>query len=150
MAFSAMLITGALGQPWVGKISDRAGRRPVVVLGTLTAAMAMTLLIFQPSLWIMLSAMFVAVAALDVIRAAILAGAVDLAGHNEGSTLGLAFIMMDGIGALGAVLAGIAAGFSWPHMFGLAAALSLCASALATVTVFGLGGFRHYRSRQAH
>lgn len=137
IAFSTMLIVGAVAQPWVGKISDVAGRRPVVVFGNLTAALAITLMVFQPSLWTMIAAMMVAVAALDVIRAAILAGAVDHAGHSEGSTLGLAFILMDGIGALGAVLAGIAAGFSWPHMFGLAAALSLSAAALGFVTVFG-------------
>lgn len=137
MAFSAMLIVGALAQPWVGKISDIAGRRPVVVFGTLTAALAIGLLVFQPSLWAMIAAMMVAVAALDAIRAAVLAGAVDHAGHSEGSTLGLAFVLMDGVGALGAVLAGIAAGFSWPHMFGLAAAFSLGAAALGFVTVFG-------------
>jgi FSR family fosmidomycin resistance protein-like MFS transporter len=136
IAFSTMLIVGALAQPWVGKISDIVGRRPVVVFGTLTAALASALLVFQPSLWVMIAAMMVAVAALDAIRAAILAGAVDHTGHSEGTTLGLAFVLLDGIGALGAVLAGIAAGFSWPHMFGLAAAFSLGAAALGFVTVF--------------
>ncbi len=137
IAFSAMLIIGALAQPWVGKLSDIAGRRPVVVFGNLTAAVAAALLVFQPSLWVMIAAMIVAVAALDAIRAAVLAGAVDHTGRNEGTTLGLAFMLLDGIGAFGAVLAGIAAGFSWPHMFGLAAAFSLGAAALGFVTVFG-------------
>ncbi len=137
IAFSTMLIVGALAQPWVGKISDIAGRRPVVVFGNLTAALAIALLVFQPSLWVMIAAMVVAVAALDAIRAAILAGTVDHTGHSEGTTLGLAFVLLDGIGALGAVLAGIAAGVSWPHMFGLAAAFSLGAGALGFVTVFG-------------
>ncbi len=136
IAFSTMLIVGALAQPWVGKVSDIAGRRPVVVLGNLTAALASVLLVFQPSLWVMIAAMMVAVAALDAIRAAILAAAVDHTGHSEGTTLGLAFALLDGIGALGAVLAGIAAGFSWPHMFGLAAAFALGAAALGFVTVF--------------
>ncbi len=136
IAFSTMLIVGALAQPWVGKISDIAGRRPVVVLGNLTAALASALLVFQPSLWVMIAAMVVAVGAMDAIRAAILAGAVDHTDHSEGTTLGLAFVVMDGIGALGAVLAGMAAGFSWPHMFGLAAAFSLGAGALGSVTVF--------------
>ena len=136
IAFSAMLIVGALAQPWVGKISDIVGRRPIVVFGNLMAALASALLVLQPSLWVMIAAMMVAVAALDAIRAAILAGAVDHSGHSEGSTLGLAFVLMDGIGALGAVLAGIAAGFSWPHMFGLAASFSLGAAALGLVTVF--------------
>lgn len=137
VAFSAMLIVGALAQPWVGKLSDIAGRRPVVVFGNLAAALAAMLMVFQPPLWIMIAAMMLAVAALTAIRAAILAGAIDHVGHSEGSTLGFAFALMDGIGALGAVLAGIAAGFAWPYMFGLAAGFSLGAAALGFVTVFG-------------
>ncbi|MEM7123200.1 MAG: MFS transporter [Pseudomonadota bacterium] len=137
IAFSAMLIVGTVAQPWVGKISDIVGHRPVIVVGNLTAALAIGLLVFQPSLWVMLAAMIIAVAALDAIRAAVLAGAVDHAGRSEGTTLGLAFALLDGIGALGAVLAGIAAGFSWPHMFVLAAALSLSAAALCAFMVFG-------------
>lgn len=136
IAFSAMLILGAVAQPWVGKLSDIVGRRPIIVLGNLTAALAGVLLVLQPSLWIIIAALMVAVAALDAIRAAILAGAVDHTGHSEGSTLGLAFVLMDGVGAFGALLAGVAAGFSWPHMFGLAAALSLGAAAIGFVTVF--------------
>ncbi len=137
IAFSAMLIVGALAQPWTGKLSDIAGRRPVVVFGNLAAALAALLMIFEPPLWIMLAAMLLAVAALTAIRAAILAGAIDHVGHSEGSTLGFAFALMDGIGALGAVLAGIAAGLAWPYMFGLAAGFSLGAAALGFVTVFG-------------
>ncbi len=136
IAFSSMLIVGALAQPYVGKISDVIGRRPIVMIGNLMATLASTLLVFQPSLWVMIAAMMVAFAALYAIRAAILAGAVDHTGHSEGATLGLAFVLMDGIGALGAVLAGIAAGFSWPHMFGLAAAFSFGAAALSFTTVF--------------
>ena len=136
IAFSAMLILGALAQPWVGTVSDAVGRRPVVVLGMVMAALACSILVFQPTLWGMIAAMVAAVAALDAIRAAVLAGAVDHTGHSEGATLGLAFVLLDGVGALGAVLAGIAAGFSWPHMFALAAALALGAAGLGAITVF--------------
>ena len=111
VTFSALLIAGALVQPSVGKISDIAGRRPVLVAGNLTAGFASALLIFQPSFWFTIAAMAVAVAAMDAIRATMLAAAVDHADHREGTTLGLAFALMDGVGALGSVLAGIAAGF---------------------------------------
>lgn len=136
ITFSALLVVGALAQPWVGKISDIAGRRPVLVIGNLTAGLASAMLVIQPSFWIMIAAMTIAVAALDAIRAAMLAAAVDHTDGREGTTLGLAFVLLDGIGALGAVLAGVAAGFSWPHMFGLAAAFSLGAAALGFITVF--------------
>jgi FSR family fosmidomycin resistance protein-like MFS transporter len=137
ITFSTLLVVGALAQPWVGKISDIAGRRPVLVFGNLTAGLASTMLIFRPSLWIMIAAMAVAVAAMDAIRAAMLAAAVDHTDHREGTTLGFAYVLMDGIGALGSVLAGLAAGLSWPHMFGLAAVFSFGAAALGFVTVFG-------------
>jgi len=137
IAFSAMLIFGAIAQPWIGKISDIFGRRPVVVFGNLAAAIAGVVLLIEPNLWVVVAAMIVAVATLAAIRAAILAGAVDHTGHSEGTTLGLAFVLMDGIGALGAVLAGMAAELSWSHMFGLAAVFSLGAATLGFMTVFG-------------
>lgn len=56
---------------------------------------------------------------------------------NPAAALGFAFALMDDIGALGAMLAGTAAGFAWPYMFGLAVAFSLGAAALGFVTVFG-------------
>jgi len=139
ITFSALLVIGAFAQPGVGKISDILGRRPVLVCGNLVAGLASAALVLEPSLWLMIVAMTLAVAAVDAIRATMLAAAVDHADHREGTTLGLAFVLMDGVGALGAVLAGLAAGLSWPHMFALAAAFSLAAAALGSITVFGGG-----------
>jgi uncharacterized protein YjiS (DUF1127 family) len=102
-----------------------------------SAALASAALILQPSFWAMIAAMAIAVAALDAIRAPMLAAAIDHTDHRQGTTLGFAFVLMEGVGALGALLAGLAAGVSWPHMFGLAAILALGASALAFTTRFG-------------
>ncbi len=129
--FAALLISGALAQPWVGRISDKAGRRPVLVIGNATAGLAVAVLIFDPAFWVMIALMAVGIAAMDSIRAAMLATAVDHTENSESTTLGLAFVLMDGIGAAGAVLAGIAAGISWQHMFGLAALFSFGAAALS-------------------
>lgn len=146
IAFSTMLIFGALAQPWAGKLSDHVGRRPVVVCGNLMAALACAVLIFEPFLWLMVAAMIVAVASMSAIRAAILASAIDYTDKSEGTTLGLAFVLMDGVGALGAVLAGIAAGASWALMFALAGSFSLAAATLAFVTTFGRSRTRPHDS----
>jgi len=135
--FATLLITGALAQPWVGRFSDRIGRRPVLVIGNLTAGLAVAALTLDSRFWAMIAFMAVGFAALDSIRAAMLAAAVDHTGHSESTTLGLAFVLMDGIGASGAVLAGVAAGFSWQHMFGLAAVFSFGAAALSAMPGFG-------------
>lgn len=135
--FAAVLITGAIIQPWVGGLSDTVGRRPFLVIGNTTAAVAITTLVFEPSFWLMIAAMAVAVAALDSIRAAMLATAVDHTDSKEGTTLGLTFVLMEGVGAFGAVLAGIAAGISWPYMFGVAAAFSFGSAGLSARFVGG-------------
>ena len=44
-------------------------------------------------------------------------------GSREGTTLGFAFTLMDGIGAFGALLAGWAAGIQFSHAFLLAGIL---------------------------
>lgn len=129
--FAALLITGALAQPWVGALSDRAGRRPVLVIGNGIAALCVSLLAFDPPFWSVIPTMAISVASLDAIRAAMLASAVDHSERSEGTTLGLAFVLMDGVGAFGAVLAGIAAGVSWQVMFSLAAGFALTASILS-------------------
>jgi hypothetical protein len=64
----------------------------------------------------------------------VLAAAVDHAEEHEGKTLGLAFTLMDGVGALGALAAGVTAGFSWPHMFAMVGALALVTACLALRT----------------
>ena len=133
--FSALLVTGALAQPWVGWVSDIAGRRRVLATGNAVAGLAIATLVLEPSFWAMIAIMAVGVAALDSTRAAMLAAAVDHSDRSESTTLGLAFVLMDGIGAFGAVLAGIAAAISWPHMFGFAAALAFGAAALSVLTV---------------
>jgi MFS transporter, FSR family, fosmidomycin resistance protein len=131
LTFSALLVAGAVLQPSFGRMSDRIGRRPVLVLGNLLAALASAILVLEPSIGWTIAAITLSVAALDSIRSAMLAAAVDRSDHGESTTLGLAFVVMDGVGALGSVLAGAAAGISWAHMFALAAALSLGAAALS-------------------
>lgn len=85
----------------------------------------------------MIAAMAFGVASLDAVRAAMLAATVDHSGRNESTTLGFAFTLLDGIGAFGAVLAGIAAGISWGAMFGLSAGLAGSGAVLAISSLRG-------------
>ncbi len=127
MAFSAMLLVGALSQPLVGSISDRLGRRPIVIGGNLLSALAAGLvLIFKP-LAIVLGLLIIATSTLTAIRSVLLASAVEYAGSREATTLGLAFVVLDGVGALGALLAGAVGTLQLEYAFALAAVLSLMA-----------------------
>ncbi len=134
IAFAAIVLSGALAQPWVGSISDRIGRLPVLATGNGLAALAIGTLMFEPPFWIMIAMMTLGVASLDAVRPVILAAAVDHSDRSECTTLGFAFAILDGVGAFGAVLAGVAAGFSWGAMFGLSTALAVA------VTLLSVGG----------
>ncbi|MCE8458913.1 hypothetical protein LZ188_20740 [Rhodovulum sulfidophilum] len=95
------------------------------------AALCVAFLVLDPPFWLMIPIMAIGVASLDAIRAAMLASAVDLSERSEGTTLALAFVMMDGVGAFGAVSAGMPVGVAWQIMFALAATFALTAYVLS-------------------
>ena len=67
--------------------------------------------------------LLVGVGMLEGISSSVLAAAVEYTGSREGTTLGFAFTLMDGLGAFGALLAGWAAGIQFSHAFLLAGIL---------------------------
>ena len=135
--FAATIFFGALAQPHTGRLSDRLGRRPVIVLGNLLAAAgALSIWALGGSLIAALAGLGVAVLALTAIRAAHLAAAVDYARGREGTTLGLAFSLLDGVGALGAWLAGLAGNVELALAFLLAAGLAGTAGGLGLLSPF--------------
>jgi len=139
VAFAAMVIIGSVLQPVLGHASDRFGRKflLVAVLGTggafaVAASLSSTFVPF-------LVCLMVAVALLTGIRPVVLATAVEVSGERESTTLGMAFTLMDGIGAFGAVIAGIAGRHDLSHAFLLAGLLALVASAIAVRLPLGRG-----------
>ena len=132
IAFSAMIFLGAVVQPAMGRLSDRVGRKPVILIGNLAAALAaFAVWLFGAQTAVALAGFALAIMSLTAIRSAHLAAAVDYSGHREATTLGLTFALLDGVGALGAWLAGLAANFELALAFLLAAALSLAAGLIS-------------------
>ena len=137
VAFSAMIFLGAIVQPVMGRVSDGIGRKPVIVAGNLLAALAaFTVWLLGDQIAVALSGFAVAILSLTAIRSAHLAAAVDYSGNREATTLGLAFVLLDGVGALGAWLAGLAANVELPLAFLLAAVLSLVAAVISLPLAF--------------
>jgi FSR family fosmidomycin resistance protein-like MFS transporter len=131
IALSVMMLLGALAQPWMGKISDSVGRRPLIVLGNAIAAGAAFVAWLSSSFALTLVALGVALTVLVAIRSVLLAAAVDHAGGREGTSLGLTFAFMDGFAASAAVLAGLAGESDLANAFLLASGFSLLAFVLA-------------------
>jgi predicted MFS family arabinose efflux permease len=100
LAFSAMILLGAVMQPLTGRLSDAIGRKPVILAGNLTAGLAaLTVWLFGDQTAVALAGFALAIMSLTAIRSAHLAAAVDYSGHREATTLGFAFALLDGVGA---------------------------------------------------
>ncbi|MGI9462808.1 MAG: MFS transporter, partial [Aestuariivirgaceae bacterium] len=125
IAMAVMMLLGALAQPWMGKISDSIGRRPLMILGNgIAAGAAIVAWLSSNNLTLTLLALGVALTVLVAIRAVLLAAAVDHAGGREGTSLGLTFALMDGFAASAAVLAGLAGESDLANAFLLASGFS--------------------------
>ncbi len=134
IVLAVMMMLGAVAQPWMGSISDRIGRRPLVVVGNAIAAGAAFIAWMSTNFALTIVALGVALTVLVAIRAVLLATAVDHAGNREGTSLGLTFAFMDGFAASAAVLAGLAGESDLANAFLLASGFSLMAVILALTT----------------
>ncbi len=134
LIYSGTILVGALSQPMVGKISDVVGRYPVVVVGCSIAAGGAFLVVVADDLIATIIGLTMIIAALEGIRSAVLASAVDLSGRSEGTTLGTAFIILDGVGALGAFLAGWAGAIDLTHAFVLVGVLAVGSAVLTMIS----------------
>ncbi len=131
IAFAAMILAGALLQPVMGHISDTIGRRRVFAAALLAVAPLGFAMPFITSPWFAMLFLIVMIGALYGVRSVVLASAVDFAGKREGTTLGLAFVMMDSIGALGAFLGGWVGDADLTHAFALGAAFAVTSALTA-------------------
>ena len=125
IVFASAMLIGAIGQPWVGRFSDAKGRRGIFIVGSVIGVSAAMFAALPLSpIWISIS-LVLSVGILVAIRSAVLALAVDFAGQREATTLGFVFVLMDGVGAFGAMLAGIVGDFQLHYAFLLAAGFSI-------------------------
>jgi len=125
IVFASAMLIGAIGQPWVGRFSDAKGRRGVFIVGSVIGvSAAMFAALPLAPVWISIS-LVLSVGILVAIRSGVLALAVDFAGQREATTLGFVFVLMDGVGAFGAMLAGIVGNFQLHYAFLLAAGFSI-------------------------
>ncbi len=132
--FAAAMLAGSLLQPWIGRFSDTRDRYGVFIAGScagILLSLGAALLVSPP--WIIVS-LGGAMAILIAVRSGVLASAVDYASSRAATTLGFVFMLLDGVGALGALLAGWVAEVDLRYCFLLAAALSTTSVLLA----FGL------------
>jgi MFS family permease len=131
------VVTIALTKPIMGRVSDTAGRVPVIVGGLLLGAIATAAFAASPSLYTLAIAATVFGLSMSIVTASTSALVAD-ASHaaHFGSSLGVLSTIMDVGHSSGPVVAGFliaAVGYHW--MWGLVGAMLLVASALFAATL---------------
>jgi MFS family permease len=105
--FAGMLLGGALVSPFLGKIADQVSRKKVIMVSLGIAAISSATAAFASSGAIVILGLIIASSALNGVRPVLLALGIEISGQHESTTLGIMYAAMDGLGALGAVLAGL-------------------------------------------
>ncbi len=130
MLFGAFWLLSAALQPLLGSLSDTRGRKRVAASAMLAAAVLIGMIVTVTApIWLVLTVILGA-GTLGGVRAVLLASMIDVAGQRESTTLGFAFAVMDGVGALGALLAGMLASLDLAYAFLFSAAVTLGAVGL--------------------
>jgi MFS family permease len=137
-AFAAMLLGGGIAAPIMGQLSDNWGRKPVVVLSAFLGSAGILLAAFSSHDVLLLLGVIVAGTVLTGMRPVYLAGAVEMVGRRESTALGLIYGVMDGLGALGGLLAGMAGTNDLRYALVFAAGASFVCGAFALVHPFAV------------
>lgn len=139
--FATAMLIGSVLQPIIGRYSDSVDRHLVFMVGALLAIVCSTVaaISIQPATIVI--AMVMNMAILVSVRSSVLASAVEYAGTRAATTLGFVFVLLDGVGALGAVLAGYVGEIALQNVLALAGFLSLISALLSAILYFRTRSF---------
>ena len=134
VVFAAMLLVGTLFQPFTGRLSDRIGRKSVILVIMALSGIFAVLAAISTGLFGFVALLLMAATLLTAVRPVVMAAAVEFSAESESTTLGIVFAVLDGVGALGALLAGFVGELDLSFAYVLAAGLALVA-ALQTAAI---------------
>jgi len=139
LIFATMLLIGTIFQPIAGKYTDRRGRKPLIVITLVLSSLFAALAGLSTGLGWVMAGLLPAAALLTSMRPVVLAAAVDYSGKSEATTLGIVFTVLDGVGMLGALFAGLIGEFSLNYAFLLAAGFAMASALICMLLSFEFG-----------
>lgn len=133
VVFASGMLFGSMLQPLIGRYSDSSDRNLVFISSVTLAIIGATVAAISQQPATIVIMLIANIAILTSVRSGVLASAVDYAGRRAATTLGFVFVLLDGVGAFGAILAGYVAEINLQYVFALSALLSLLSALLAIV-----------------
>ena len=138
VVFAVMLLGGGFTAPALGRLSDGLGRRPVTAAATAVAAVSAAAAAFAGNPVLLVLAVVVAASLLVGVRPPLLAAAIEMVGRRESTSLGLVYALMEGVGALGGLLAGLSGSNDLRYALVFAAVTAAVASVVAAALPFAV------------
>lgn len=127
VTFAFMIIASTVAALWFGRISDAVGRKPVILAGLILGSGSLLCLSISTNTVALFSSAIAAGLFLLGIRAVVTATALEVVGRWETTVLGIAMAVGEGLGGLGAVLAGLAGEIHLSYALVLGAGIALLA-----------------------
>jgi FSR family fosmidomycin resistance protein-like MFS transporter len=139
LIFAAMLMLGAAFQPFVGQYTDRRGRKPLILTALVASSLFACIAGLSSSFFGLMSGLLPAAVLLTIMRPVVLAAAVDYSSKSESTTMGIVFTVLDGVGMLGALFAGLIGELSLSYSFLLAAGFAMMSALICLGMKFEFG-----------
>ena len=143
--FASAMLLGSLLQPVIGKYSDGQDRQRVFIIGSVLAMLTALFAGLSENPIATIGALIASMTVLVGIRSSVLASAVEYASTRAATTLGFVFVLLDGVGALGALVAGWVGEISLKQVFVLSAAFAF-ASILLSIALMKTSKSSHQDS----
>jgi MFS family permease len=138
--FAVMLLGGGFLAPLLGRWSDVGLRKRLTVGSLLTAGAGALLAAFAGSTLLLVLGLVVSASLLMGVRPIVLAAALEMVGRRQMTSLGLIYAVMDGLGALGGLLAGLAGSSDLRYAIVFAAATAALSGVAALLHPFSVAG----------
>ena len=134
--FAVMVLSGSLGAVLIGRWIDRHNRKTITLSVLVAGALSPLLILWAPNLPILVAGLMVAGFAIMGLVPALIAIALSIVGGRQMVMIGLIMAAGEIIGALGAVLAGVAGETDLRLSLVLVTAFTSCAIVLVAVHPF--------------
>ena len=131
--FAVMVLSGSLGAVLIGRLIDRHSRKTITLSVLVAGALSPLLILWAPNLLLLVAAMMVAGFAIMGLLPALIAIVLSIVGGRQMVMIGLIMAAGEIVGALGAVLAGLAGETDLRLSLVLVAAFILFATLLVAV-----------------
>ena len=134
--FAVMVLSGSLGAVLIGRWIDRYNRKTVTLSVLVAGALSPLLILWAPNLPVLVAGLMVAGFAIMGLVPALIAISLSIVGGRQMVMIGLIMAAGEIIGALGAVLAGLAGETDLRLSLVLVTAFTVCATLLVAVHPF--------------